>query len=346
MGRKAQVLIVSLVVLLIGGAVAAYAYDGSNKDQLAEGVTINGIDVSGMDREQATETVTNKVLRPQRKPVQVKFKKQVYNLPVKKLKIRADIDTAIEEAFVKSREGSLPGRVLREVTGGSIDARIPVKVTYSTKSVNQFVRDVAEGVNVDPVDASVAAGPDSLSVVKAENGHKLRDNLLEKQLKGLLDSGEGNRALVAKVNVTKPKVTTAEVAGKYPTYLTLDRSTFQLKLWKNLELAKTYTVAVGQVGLDTPAGSYTIQNKQVDPAWHVPDSDWAGDMAGQVVPGGVPENPLKARWMGIYDGAGIHGTSEEGSLGSAASHGCVRMAVSDVIDLYDRVDVGTPIYIG
>ncbi len=346
MGRKAQVLIVSLVVLLIGGAVAAYAYDGSNKDQLAEGVTINGIDVSGMDREQATETVTNKVLRPQRKPVQVKFKKQVYDLPVKKLKIRADIDTAIEEAFVKSREGSLPGRVLREVTGGSIDAQIPVKVTYSTKSVNQFVRDVAEGVNVDPVDASVAAGPDSLSVVKAENGHKLRDNLLEKQLKGLLDSGEGNRALVAKVNVTKPEVSTAEVASKYPTYLTLDRSTFQLKLWKNLELAKTYTVAVGQVGLDTPAGSYTIQNKQVDPAWHVPDSDWAGDMAGQVVPGGVPENPLKARWMGIYDGAGIHGTSEEGSLGSAASHGCVRMAVSDVIDLYDRVDVGTPIYIG
>jgi hypothetical protein len=346
MGRKAQVLIVSLVVLLIGGAVAAYAYDGSNQDQLADGVTINGIDVSGMDRDQATETVTNKVLRPQRKPVQVKFEKQVYNLPVKKLKIRADIETAINEAFDKSREGSLPGRVLREVTGGSVNAQIPVKVTYSTKSVNQFVRDVADGVNVDPVDASVAAGPDSLSVVKAKNGHKLRDNLLEKQLKGLLDSGEGNRALIAKVNVTKPAVSTAEVASKYPTYLTLDRSTFQLKLWKNLELEKTYTVAVGQIGLDTPAGSYTIQNKQVDPAWHVPDSDWAGDMAGQVVPGGVPENPLKARWMGIYDGAGIHGTSEEGSLGSAASHGCVRMAVSDVIDLYDRVDVGTPIYIG
>ena len=49
--------------------------------------------------------------------------------------------------------------------------------------------------------------------------------------------------------------------------------------------------------------------------------------------------------MGIYDGAGIHGTDDVGSLGSAASHGCVRMAVADVIDLYDRVDVGTPIYI-
>jgi lipoprotein-anchoring transpeptidase ErfK/SrfK len=50
--------------------------------------------------------------------------------------------------------------------------------------------------------------------------------------------------------------------------------------------------------------------------------------------------------MGIYDGAGIHGTDDTSSLGSAASHGCVRMAVSDVIELYDQVPVGTPIYIG
>jgi lipoprotein-anchoring transpeptidase ErfK/SrfK len=50
--------------------------------------------------------------------------------------------------------------------------------------------------------------------------------------------------------------------------------------------------------------------------------------------------------MGIYNGAGIHGTSDIGSLGTAASHGCIRMAVPDVIDLYDRVDVGTPVYIG
>lgn len=346
MGRKTQVLIVAVVVFLIGGAVAAYAYDGANKDELAEGVTINGIDVAGMDRTLATETVRNQVLAPQRKPVKVTFDKQAYKLPVKELNIQADIDTAVDRAFDESREGSLPGRVLREVTGGSVDAQIPVQVTYSKKAVNQFVREVADGVNQDPVDASVSAGPDSLTVVKASDGHKLRDNLLEKQLSNLLDSGEGNRALVAKVNVTKPAVTTAEVAEKYPTYLTLDRSNFQLKLWNDLELAKTYTVAVGQVGLETPAGTYSLQSKQVDPVWTVPNSDWAGDMAGEVVPGGVPENPLKARWMGIFDGAGIHGTDDTASLGSAASHGCVRMAVPDVIDLYDRVDVGTPIYIG
>ena len=71
----------------------------------------------------------------------------------------------------------------------------------------------------------------------------------------------------------------------------------------------------------------------------------AGSLAGQVIPGGAPNNPLKARWMGIFDGAGIHGTDQVGSLGTAASHGCIRMAIPDVIELYDRVPVETPVYI-
>jgi len=346
LGRKSQILIAAVVFLLIGGAVGAYAYDGSQKDEIANGVTVSGVNVSGMTHQEALDAVTARVLSPKRKPVTVKFRKQSWTLPAKELKIRADVKRSVDRAFAESRSGSLPERVLREVTGDSVDAAVPVKVSYSRPAVNQFVREVADGVQINPVDASVQAGPDSLSVVKAENGHKLRDNLLTEELTGLLDRGRGSRTLAAQVNVLKPSVTTERVAEQYPTYLTLDRGGFQLKLWRNLELEKTYTVAVGKIGMETPAGLYTIQNKQVDPAWHVPDSDWAGDLAGQVIPGGIAENPLKARWMGIYDGAGIHGTSETASLGSAASHGCVRMDVPDVIDLYDRVDVGTPIYIG
>ncbi len=344
--RKTQILIAAVVVFLIGGAVAAYAYDGSQKDEIAEGVTVSGVDVSGMSSEQATRAVTAKVLAPQRKPVTVKFDDQKFVLPADELKIRADVEASVDKAFDESRSGSLPERVLRQITGDGLDADIPVSVAYSRSAVNQFVRDVAAEVQVDPVDASVSAGPNSLSVVKASDGHKLRDVLLTEQLTSLLDEGNGGRTIRAETNVLKPSVTTDEVAAQYPTYLTLDRGGYQLKLWRNLELETTYTVAVGKIGLETPAGLYSIQNKQVDPAWHVPDSDWAGDLAGEVIPGGVPENPLKARWMGIFDGAGIHGTSDEGSLGSAASHGCVRMAVTDVVDLYDRVDVGTPIYIG
>jgi lipoprotein-anchoring transpeptidase ErfK/SrfK len=65
-----------------------------------------------------------------------------------------------------------------------------------------------------------------------------------------------------------------------------------------------------------------------------------------VIPPG-PADPIKARWLGIFDGAGIHGIdpSEYGSIGTAGSHGCVRMRIPDVIELYPQVPVGTPVYI-
>ena len=83
----------------------------------------------------------------------------------------------------------------------------------------------------------------------------------------------------------------------------------------------------------------------MNPSWQVPNSSWAGSLAGRTIPPG-PDDPLKARWLGIFAGAGIHGTEELGSLGSAASHGCIRMSIPDVIQLYPQVPVGAPIYIG
>jgi lipoprotein-anchoring transpeptidase ErfK/SrfK len=146
------------------------------------------------------------------------------------------------------------------------------------------------------------------------------------------------------VQRTDPKVATRQLAARYPTVITVDRAAFQLRLWKDLRLSKSYTIAVGMAGLETPAGLYHIQDKEVNPSWHVPNSAWAGSLAGQTIPPG-PADPIKARWMGIYNGAGIHGTEELGSLGSAASHGCIRMAIPDVIALYDRTPLGTPVYI-
>lgn len=84
----------------------------------------------------------------------------------------------------------------------------------------------------------------------------------------------------------------------------------------------------------------------MNPAWHVPNESWAGDLAGRVIPPGSPDNPLIARWLGFTDGAGIHGTDDIASLGTAASHGCIRMSIPDVIRLYRLVPVHTPIYVG
>ena len=345
MGRKARIALITLAALLILGVAAGYAYDSSEKDKIADGVTVGGVDVGGMTEEEAKRAVSRQLLGPLKHSLRVGYDGESWTLPGERLKVRADLAAAIEEAVAESEEGGFPGRLVRYVTGGSVDEQIAADVTYSRSAVNRFVRHVASEVNREAQDASVEPTADSLEVVAAQNGRKLRDNLLTRQLRAAVLNADADHTIAARTHYTKPDVTTKEVAAAYPTYLTLDRGSYTLRLWEDLKLAKTYTVAVGQEGLETPEGLYAIQEKEENPTWHVPESDWAGSLAGQDIPPG-PSNPIKARWMGIYEGAGIHGTEETYSLGSAASHGCVRMAIPEVEELYDRVEVGTPIYIG
>jgi lipoprotein-anchoring transpeptidase ErfK/SrfK len=345
MGRKTQIAVIVAIVIVALGAAGAYAYDSSQKDKIADGVHIAGVDVGGMTEDEAAAVVQRRLLAPLRHSLRVSFDGQSWKLPGAKLKVRADVDEAVEEAVADSQDGGLPGRLVRYVTGEEVIKSISPQVTYSERAVNRFVRHVAEEINREPRNADVEASGDSLEVIAGENGRKLRDNKLTDDLNAAVLNGTAPHTIVADVHPTKPEVTKKEVAAEYPSYLTLDRSTFTLRLWENLKLAKTYTVAVGMEGLETPEGLYAIQEKEENPTWHVPESDWAGSLAGQDIPPG-PSNPIKARWMGIFEGAGIHGTEETYSLGSAASHGCVRMAIPDVEELYDRVEVGTPIYIG
>ncbi len=143
----------------------------------------------------------------------------------------------------------------------------------------------------------------------------------------------------------KARVSTKELRSVYRTVITIDRAHFKLRLFKRLKFSRSYGVAVGQPAHPTPTGRFQISNKQVNPAWTAPNSPWAGELAGTTTPGGSAANPLRARWMGIANGVGIHGTSQEYSIGSRASHGCIRMRVADVVDLYPRVPVGTPVLI-
>jgi lipoprotein-anchoring transpeptidase ErfK/SrfK len=345
MGKKTQIAAGVIVLLIVFAAAGAYAYDSSQKDKIADGVTIAGVDVGGLDATAAKAKVQRELLAPLHHTLQVTLGKQSWTLDGEALKVRANVDAAVDQAVEESQSGGLPTRLVRYVTDGELDEPVEAKLEYSKQAINKFVRKVAEEVNREPVDASVEPGSDSLNVVSGQNGRKLRDVRLTEELEAaVLDSG-APREVVAHIHATHPEVTTKDIASKYPSYLTLDRGSFTLRLWQDLENTRTYTVAVGQEGLETPEGLYEIQAKEENPTWHVPESDWAGSLAGQTIPPG-PSNPIKARWMAIYEGAGIHGTEETESLGSAASHGCVRMAIPDVEELYDLVEVGTPIYIG
>src|SRR5918995_1987400 len=302
------ILVAVVLLVLIGGAVAAFAYDSSREDLIAEGVSIAGIDVGAMNSDEARLVVQRELQEPLEKPVSVKRGKMRFTLSAHDAGVKADVGGMVDEALEASRDGSIFSRVARDVTGGEEDVQVPPRVSYSSAAVEQLVERVEKKLDRPARDAEVSFP--SLDKVKEQKGRKVKAAVLEQRVAQALTVPGVERRVRAPVRILKPKVTQAQLADKYPVVLVADRYNFKLRLYRNLQLAKEYTVAVGAVGFDTPAGLYHIQNKAVDPAWSVPNSDWAGDLAGTVVPGGVPENPLKARWLGIYDGAGIHGTDQ------------------------------------
>ena len=232
----------------------------------------------------------------------------------------------------------------RDITGGEEDAQVSARVTYSTEAVEQLVKRVETKLNRPARDAEVDFP--SLEKVKEQKGRKVKAAALQQRIAQALTVPGVERTRAGAGPDPQAEGHPGGARRQVPRACwSRTVTTSSCACTGTSSFQKEYTVAVGALGFDTPAGLYHIQNKAVDPAWHVPNSDWAGDLAGTIVPGGVPENPLKARWLGIFDGAGIHGTDQTYSLGSAASHGCIRMAIPDVIELYDQVPVGAPIYI-
>jgi lipoprotein-anchoring transpeptidase ErfK/SrfK len=129
---------------------------------------------------------------------------------------------------------------------------------------------------------------------------------------------------------------------KFVGRIVIDLSDLKLRLFRDGKAVMTFPVAVGMPAFPTPTGNYYVVNKQSDPTWTPPpDSSWAKGL-GPIPPG--PGNPLGTRWIGTSAPlVGIHGTNAPSSIGTRASHGCIRMRIPDVEKLYDQVAVGMPV---
>jgi lipoprotein-anchoring transpeptidase ErfK/SrfK len=349
MTKRIAVLTVLLVVALGAAAGGVYAFDHARSETIAKGVSVNGVDVGGMKVAAARAKVRAALLEPLNRKVVVRHGDQRFVLRPSAAAIGLDVNGSVDKALAASREGGLLSRTWRELRGNRLDQDVSARITYSRPAVRRLVERVSAAVDREPKDATLDLTGGTVNTTPSATGVQVRQTKLRRAItRTLLSTSSQRHAVAVKTTTLEPKVTSSQLASKYPAVLIVHRSSFTLSLYKNLKLARTYSVAIGMQGLETPAGLYHIQNKAVNPAWTEPYSDWvpAADR-GKVVPGGSPENPLKARWLGIFNGAGIHGVdpSEYGSIGHAASHGCVRMRIPDVIDLYPQVPVGAPIYI-
>lgn len=137
--------------------------------------------------------------------------------------------------------------------------------------------------------------------------------------------------------------------------LVLDRRRRLLRVLENGQELRSFPVAVGRPGWETPVGRFAVIERVADPSWEHPAT-------GETVPPG-PANPLGSRWIGFHRdclgrsgfngrehlvvegcvSSGFHGTPNRDSVGQAVSHGCVRLFDEHVQELFELVRLGTPV---
>ncbi len=331
----------SLLALLVAAAAAlaiaapAQAQAPRPGETIAPGISAAGVDLSGatltIARDRLDALLTTKLQRD-----------VIVRAPGRTLRLEAADAKLTFDASKTARRALYAGRKLQP--GQTAD--VGLVLSHARLPVRSFAQQVAAQTRRKPRNATVRITVRHIYRKRAKAGAEIDATALAAQIDAALDAPRASRVLrPERTKRLSAEINANDLTRVYGTILTVDRDGFRLRLFKNLKYSKSYPIAVGQAGHDTPPGVYSIANKQVDPAWHVPNSAWAGSLQGQVIPGGAPNNPLKARWLGIADGVGIHGTSEDWSIGSRASHGCIRMHVADVVDLYPRVPVGTKVLI-
>ena len=119
--------------------------------------------------------------------------------------------------------------------------------------------------------------------------------------------------------------------------LAVSLSARELKVIEHGDVVATYGIAVGRPSHPTPTGSFRTGEIQWNPSWTPPPTDWARNKEYQRP--GAASNPMQG--VKIYFKAPyyfIHGTNDPGSIGEAASHGCIRMTAEDAIALAHRIE--------
>jgi lipoprotein-anchoring transpeptidase ErfK/SrfK len=344
--RLPYVALTLVVLVAAAAATAAYVYDHGRRDQIAPGVKIGGVDVGGLSTAAARRRLIERAVQPRRRTITVRAHGHKFTLPAKTSRITADVDVALDRALADSHRGWIGARVADGLKHKRVEESLSLRIHYAPGVVARLTERVSDAVRRAPVDASVKPSASGLSVKDSKRGRALDERSLKHKLAEALTSARRPPNITATTHPVAPKVSTSQLADKYPAYIIIDRKSHVLRFYQDLKPSQAYPIAVGRQGLETPAGLYDVQWKETNPSWHVPNSPWAGALAGKTIPPG-PDDPIKARWMAFNGGAGIHGIdpSEYGSIGHDASHGCVRMRIPDVISLYSRTPVHTPVYV-
>ena len=118
--------------------------------------------------------------------------------------------------------------------------------------------------------------------------------------------------------------------------IAINAASRMLAYYENGVKIAEYPLGLGKTYTPTPVGYFKIVAKEINPPWIDPNDP-------EYIVSSGPDNPLGYRWMQIYGNYGIHGTNRPDSIGGYVSNGCVRMREADVEQIFDAVEVGTPV---
>ena len=288
--------------------------------RIAAGVSIAGVPVANLTGNEARAAVLSQVVAPKQAPIIAVFRGRRIAISPVKAGYAADVRYAVRAALKFGR-----GRPLVP----AVD--VPLRETVKLRKVRGILRFHARRLDLAPRDAAVAFAGTRPVARKPRLGVRMRMGRAARIVRRAILVRDRN-VLALPSRRVRPAVTSI------PPAILIERNRFRLTLFRNGR-SRSFGVAVGQPAYPTPTGSYEIVTKQVDPTWFPPSSPWAAGL-GPVPPG--VSNPLGTRWMGTSaPGIGIHGTPLPGSIGTAASHGCIRMRIPDAEYIFSRIEIGT-----
>jgi lipoprotein-anchoring transpeptidase ErfK/SrfK len=331
---------VGIVLLALGGvALAAYRYDRATADTILPGVAVAGVEVGGMTRAEAVVAVETVAAVRLDTPISIAALDDNWTASPAELGQSADVEAAVDRAIEVSESTGFFARVWHRLRDEPVDIAVDLPFETTGTSVQTLVSMIASEIASEPRDASVSVVEGETVFVHSRPGHALGTNVAFRRLLATLDGGAIEVRLPVKV--VRPAVPDAKL-GKT---IIVDRTTNELYFYNRFDLVHTYHVATAAAGYVTPAGDWTIVDKQEYPTWYNPAPDtWGADLPASIPPG--PGNPLGTRALYLNaPGIRIHGTYDVGSIGTYASHGCIRMLIADVEALYPLVPIGARVIV-
>jgi lipoprotein-anchoring transpeptidase ErfK/SrfK len=324
---------------LAGAAYAGYRFDQRTSTHILPGVRIAGVAVGGMTRDQALRAVQVSADRILDREMTVRAAEKAWRVTPRELGTTVDVEAAVDEALSVGGAMGWPSRVFHRLLNRPVDERIDLEVSFRKKPVAAFVERVAERVARSPVNANLDWVDGGLVTVHSETGRTLKSIRAKDAMMAALHGGTPEVKLGVKR--LAPQISDQELGKTIIIRLGLN----QLSLYDGFKLQRTYSVATGQPEYPTPLGHWEIVNKRINPTWVNPALDsWGAGSPAYIPPG--PDNPLGTRALDLNaSGIRIHGTYADSSIGTYASHGCIRMHIPESEQLFELVDVGTPVII-